>query len=144
MLDYSLLENAAGAIIQAPIVRGYPWPAGGRTFTLRLIKDDGWTGGEDGWTWTLLFDPAMAGGAPLVRAVASAAAISGAESEYLDLSFALTATDTTALAGRTGRTGAGQVAVYVDLQSEDAQTPPQKSLWPEGHGRVTVRSAVGG
>lgn len=144
MLDYSLLENAAGAVIQVPIVRGYPWPAGGRTFTLRLIRDDGWTGGENGWTWRLLFDAAMAGGTPLVSAVASAAAISGSANQYLDLSFALTATDTTALAGRTGRTGAGQAAVFVDLESEDTQQPPAKSLWPEAHGRVTVRNAVGG
>ena len=136
MLDYSLLENAAGALIQAPVVRGYAWPAGGRTFTLRLVRDDGWNNGEDGWTWRLLFDDRMAGGSALVSATASAAAISGPANQYLDLSFALSAEDSTALAG------AGQSAMLVDLESEDAQQ--KKSLWPEAHGKMTVRSAVGG
>jgi hypothetical protein len=136
MLDYSLLENAAGAIIRVPVVRGYAWPAGGRVFTLRLTRDDGWRGGEDAWTWRLLFDGRMAGGAALVSVTASAAVISGASNQYLDLSFALTPGDTTALAG------AGQATILVDLESEDAQQ--NKGLWPEAHGKVAVRSAVGG
>ena len=137
MIDYSLLADAAGRVIQVPIIRSYPWPAGGRTFTLRLIRDDGWTEGvEDAWTWRLQFDDRMVGGAALVTAVASAAIISGPAAQYLDLSFALTAGETADLAG------AGRTAVLVDLESEDAQH--NKSIWPEAHGRVSVRSAVGG
>jgi hypothetical protein len=136
MLDYSLLENAAGALIEVPVVRGYAWPAGGRTFALRLIRDDGWNNGEDALTWRLLFDNRMAGGAALASATASAAAISGPSNQYLDLSFALSAADSTALAG------AGQATMLVDLESEDSQQ--KKDLWPEAHGKIAVRSAVGG
>jgi len=137
MLDYSKLLDADGRLVDVPMIRGYPWPAGGRAFTLRLANPDGWTPGvEDGWTWTLLFDLRKAGGAAALTADAAAAAIVGAGNIWLDLDFVVPADDSA------DAPGTGNATVFIDLMSDDGVADP--SIWPEAHGSILVRSAVGG
>ena len=139
MHDYSKLTDADGRLVDVPIVRGYPWPAGGRAYTLQLVNPDGWTEGvEDAWTWTLLFDALRAGGAAAMSADAVAAAISGDSNEFLDLDFMLDATETD------DAPGAGNATAYVDLASADGVGEAAvASIWAEAHGTIQVRNAVG-
>jgi hypothetical protein len=138
MIDYSLFEDSAGRLVRVPMVRGRLWPAGGRNLALRLELPDGsWTPGvEDAWTWRLRLDDRAAGGTADLSLTASGAAIGGDADQYLDLEFSASADQSAGVAG------SGAVTVQVDLESETGAGAV--SVWPEAHGKLSVRDAVGG
>ncbi len=114
------------------IIRGYIWPPAGDDFLVTVIKDNGWPVGADGWTWTLRFSRAKAGGSVDVELTAADAVMDG---DDIELTFSvMTEEETAALSGK------GDQKFHIAVKSDGG---PGRSAFSAVVGVADVEDAVG-